>query len=117
MADTYNFPDDLIQLRRDFRQAEADIEALLDRLPRRPIPMPESYTDPHGQHHEPHRGWTDEERAEVDALRARERDLALQLARHPWWAECGNRTDAGYALQKLIADERAGAAESDADHA
>lgn len=115
MAD-YDFPDDLVQLRRDFHQAGLDLDAYTAALPRRPIAMPEPYTDPRGQQHEPHRGWTDEERAEVDALRARERDLALQLYRHPWWAECGNRTDAGYALQRLIADERARAAKSDADH-
>lgn len=105
MADTYDFPDDLVRLRRDFHQAGRDLDSYTATLPHRPIPMPEPYTDSRGQQRDAHRGWTDEERAEVDALRARERNLALQLSRHPWWAECGNRTEAGYALQRQIAAE------------
>ena len=105
MADDYTFPADLIQLRRDFHQAGRDIDAYIVDLPRHATAMPEPYLDARGRQHEAHRGWTDDERAQVDQLRARERDLALQLTRHPWWLECGNRTQAGYALQQMIARE------------
>lgn len=110
MAD-HDFPDDLVALRRAFHRAEADLEAYLERLPRRPLAMSEPYRDLRGARHDAHRGWTGEERAEVDALRSRERDLALRLSRHPWWAGCGDRTGAGHVLQGLIAAEAPEAAD------
>jgi hypothetical protein len=82
MAD-YTFPDDLVALRREFYA----LERLLDTLP------------PDGE-------------GERDDLRTRQRALAVALSKHPYWAECGNRTDAGYKLQQMIAVE---AADGDAD--
>lgn len=86
MAD-YDFPGDLVQLRRGFHQTGLDLRAL-------PADTPAE---------------------KRQALRDHERDLALQLSRHPWWnAEPGRGTAAKAVLQQQVAGEHA-AAEDHAD--
>lgn len=63
----------------DFEAAGAELHAYLVTLPACFITMPEPYTSGTGAPVDPHRGWTDEERARVAELRGRERDLAAQL--------------------------------------
>ncbi|MDI5965704.1 hypothetical protein [Streptantibioticus silvisoli] len=79
MAD-YDFPDDLVQLRRDFHRTGIGLRAL-------PADAPAE---------------------ERQRLRDHERDLALQLSQHPWWnAEPGRGTAAKAVLQQQVADDAA----------
>jgi phenylalanine-4-hydroxylase len=81
-----SFPDDLIQLQRDWQQAPRDLTDLYARLPHRPEPMPDPYTDARGNQHDASVGWTDDDHAAVDKLLARQRELAEALATHEYWA-------------------------------
>ncbi|MGW7003934.1 hypothetical protein ACWGCW_14210 [Streptomyces sp. NPDC054933] len=85
MAD-FHYPDDLIQLQRAWQQAQRDLADLYARLPHRPEPMPEPYTDARDNQHDASDGWTDDDHAAVEELLARQRDLAQQLAVHQFWA-------------------------------
>lgn len=68
-------------LRAQFRAAGAALDEYVASLPPRSWAEPEPYTNGRGQHVDAHRGWTVEERAEVDRLRGVERGLAVQLDR------------------------------------
>ncbi|MDF3292371.1 hypothetical protein [Streptomyces silvisoli] len=82
----FHYPDDLIQLQRDWQQAQRDLADLYAHLPHRPEPMPEPYTDARGVQHPASVGWTDDDHAAVDKLLSHQRDLAQQLATHEFWA-------------------------------
>ncbi len=68
-------------LRAEFEASGEDLAALIASLP----PHVEEHLEPHengvGMQLGPHRGWTDEEREQVAALRARRQQQALELAR------------------------------------
>jgi CHASE3 domain sensor protein len=68
-------------LRKEFKQARAELDAYLDTLPHHPAAMPEPYTHGLGHQVDARRGWTQEEQAEVTRLRDRERELAVRLTR------------------------------------
>ena len=74
-----SFPADLVALRREFHA----LDQLLEHLP----------ADREGERGE---------------LRARRRQLAVELSEHPFWDSCGNRTEAGYVLQQGVAGEVTG---------
>lgn len=63
----HTFPDDLRDLQRQVDQIRAGRAALLARLPHRAVEMPEPYSDGRGAEHPAHRGWTDDEHAQVNA--------------------------------------------------
>jgi hypothetical protein len=68
------------QLREEFRAARAATREYVAILPARATAQPKPYVNGLGQHIEAHRGWTDDEHAQVAELRARERELVARLA-------------------------------------
>ncbi|TXS50133.1 hypothetical protein [Streptomyces sp. t39] len=91
MAD-YTFPDDLTAAQTRLHQATAELAALCRSLPWSVEPMDgwEGETHPHtgavtgGRPASP--GWTDEEKAAVDRLRAECRTLSATVTVHEHWA-------------------------------
>ncbi|MCZ4100750.1 hypothetical protein [Streptomyces sp. H39-C1] len=78
------FPGDLVQAQRELIAARAERLALIAGLPHRTSPMPEPYLV-NGRVVAAHEGWTQEAGAAVDAVAARERELAVRLVEHPHW--------------------------------
>ncbi|MEU6082067.1 hypothetical protein [Streptomyces sp. NPDC047108] len=67
MADTYDFPEDLLEAQQELHQVRHELSALYGRLPR--------YTD----------GWRDEDRSKVGALLDRDLALAVFVSTHAFW--------------------------------
>ncbi|MFD7922477.1 hypothetical protein ACFV3R_25035 [Streptomyces sp. NPDC059740] len=87
---SHDFPDDLVQLRREADKTRADLAALLERLPWSTEPMDGWEQGPERGYWRERRkdsspGWTDEEKAQVAELRARLNDLVDQVHTHPYW--------------------------------
>ncbi|ASY37084.1 MULTISPECIES: hypothetical protein [Streptomyces] len=85
-----DFPDDLLAAQRDLTAVRATLSARLAALPPSAEPMP-AWERPDGywagaRTHPASPGWSEEERAEVAALRERERDLAGVIVTHELWA-------------------------------
>ncbi|MGP3927395.1 hypothetical protein [Streptomyces sp. 8N616] len=67
MADTYDFPDDLLEAQQELHKVRHELTALYGRLPR--------YTD----------GWSDEDRRKVRELLDRDLELAVFVSTHVFW--------------------------------
>lgn len=85
-----DFPDDLVQLQRDLRQAATNLKAYLDERPHAPEAIDGWHVKPGEgywleRHREASPGWTDEEKqTEVD-LRNTLLNLIQQVHGHPHW--------------------------------
>ncbi|QHC26463.1 hypothetical protein [Streptomyces sp. GS7] len=109
MADkqkTHDFPQDLREAQLELHQVQAALAALYKRLPWSVVPLPGwTHTKDNGRFHETERadspGWNDEERAEVDALRARQLDLSERVVTHDFWTTCDDAPNARAALKHL----------------
>ncbi|MFJ4774032.1 hypothetical protein ACIP88_33825 [Streptomyces uncialis] len=103
---TYDFPDDLVSAQRELDEAAAQLTALLETLPWAVEPM-EAWERPKDHWYGAARsrsaspGWTDEQRDQVAALRARRLALATTVVTHPYWGTLTGATvsDARTALK------------------
>lgn len=90
--------------------AHQDLLDLYDKLPHRPMPLPEPYTDYQGNQHEASPGWSEEDQAAVDALWARWRDATGRIMTHDYWATVsGNVPAARMALKRAHGQTAEGA--------
>ncbi|MFF2651984.1 hypothetical protein [Streptomyces sp. NPDC058045] len=103
MAATHDFPSDLLAGQEELHQVRAEILALLKRLPWSVEPL-DGFSDTHGWRpveRPASPGWTDDQQAEVEKLRARERELAVFVTCHRYWTkvEATDTVDARMALK------------------
>ncbi|MEV6752317.1 hypothetical protein [Streptomyces sp. NPDC051214] len=85
----YDFPDDLLAGQEELHQVRAELLALLKRLPWSVTPL-DGFSDDHGWRkveRPASPGWTPDEQAEVEKLRARERELAVFVTCHRFWEQ------------------------------
>ncbi|BDH12852.1 hypothetical protein [Streptomyces hygroscopicus] len=104
MAETFDFPKDLLDAQRELQRVRADLAALYKRLPWSVEPLPGwKHTRDQGYYYETERadspGWTEDEKAEVDRLRAHQLELATTVLTHPFWATCDDAPTARSALK------------------
>ncbi|MFI0961879.1 hypothetical protein ACH4S8_10795 [Streptomyces sp. NPDC021080] len=89
MAATYDFPSDLLAGQEELHQVRAELLALLKRLPWSVEPL-DGFSDTGGWRkveRPASPGWTDDEQAEVEKLRRRERELTVFVSGHRFWSE------------------------------
>ncbi|MFF2021122.1 hypothetical protein ACFVW2_04835 [Streptomyces sp. NPDC058171] len=89
MAATYDFPSDLLAGQEELHQVRAELIDLLKRLPWSVEPL-DGFSDETGWRRVERPaspGWTPDEQAQVEKLRARERELAVFVTCHRYWAE------------------------------
>ncbi|MEU6216410.1 hypothetical protein ABZ845_02645 [Streptomyces sp. NPDC047022] len=89
MAATHDFPSDLLAGQEELHQVRAELLALLKRLPWSVEPL-DGFSDDAGWRkveRPASPGWTEDEQAEVEELRQRERELAVFVSCHRFWAE------------------------------
>ncbi len=103
MAATYDVPSDLLAGQEELHQVRAELLALLKRLPWSVEPL-DGFTDDTGWRkveRPASPGWTEDEQAEVEKLRRRERELAVFVSCHRFWAEVAteNKVDARMCLK------------------
>ncbi|GGK78758.1 MULTISPECIES: hypothetical protein [Streptomyces aurantiacus group] len=115
MAETYDFPSDLLAGQEELHQVRAELLALLKRLPWSVEPM-DGFSDNHGWRKvelPASPGWSADEQAEVEKLRERERELAVFVTCHRFWAEVtvAEKVDARMRLKHVHEDVRARAEE------
>lgn len=103
MAATYDFPSDLLAGQEELHQIRAELLALLKRLPWSVEPL-DGFSDDTGWRkveRPASPGWTEDEQAEVEKLRQRERELAVFVSGHRFWAQvtAENKVDARMRLK------------------
>ena len=89
VADTFDFPQDLLDAQMELHQVQAELHALYERLPWSAEPMVgygEDFWRPRMREDSP--GYTDEEKDQLAALRARQLDLTVTVSCHEYWASC-----------------------------
>ncbi|MGI5443023.1 hypothetical protein [Streptomyces shenzhenensis] len=112
MAETYDFPSDLLAGQEELHQVRAELSALLKRLPWSVEPL-DGFSDDHGWRkveRPASPGWTEDEQAEVEKLRQREHELAVFVTTHRFWAEVATaeRVDARMGLKHAQEEPPAG---------
>jgi hypothetical protein len=88
VAATYDFPSDLLAGQEELHQVRAELLALLKRLPWSVEPL-DGFSDDTGWRkveRPASPGWSKDEQAEVEKLRQRERELAVFVTCHRFWA-------------------------------
>ncbi|MFI9722074.1 hypothetical protein ACIHFE_20825 [Streptomyces sp. NPDC052396] len=111
MAEKYEFPADLRDTQQELHRVNAELAALLRALPWSVEPH-DGWADPAERWHPTRRpaspGWTEEEREQVGALRARALELSVEVSCHSWWATLSGETivAARMALKHLGDQER-----------
>ncbi|MET7389411.1 hypothetical protein [Streptomyces sp. NPDC005385] len=89
MAETYEFPSDLLAGQEELHQVRAELLALLKRLPWSVEPL-DGFSDTGGWRkveRPASPGWSPDEQAEVEKLRQREHELAVFVSGHRYWSE------------------------------
>jgi hypothetical protein len=89
VAETPDFPSDLLAGQEELRQIRAELVALLKRLPWSVEPL-DGFREDNGWRRLERTaspGWTENEQAEVEKLRHRERELAVFVSTHRYWTE------------------------------
>ncbi|MFF7139754.1 MULTISPECIES: hypothetical protein [Streptomyces] len=89
MAATHDFPSDLLAGQEELHQVRAELLALLKRLPWSVEPL-DGFSDNTAWRkveRPASPGWTEDEQAQVEKLRRRERELAVFVSCHRFWAE------------------------------
>ncbi|MDI3419899.1 hypothetical protein [Streptomyces luteolus] len=88
MAETFEFPEDLLAGQEELHQVRAELLALLKRLPWSVTPL-DGFSDIAGWRkveRPASPGWSADEQAEVEKLRQRERELAVFVTCHRFWS-------------------------------
>lgn len=88
VATTYDFPSDLLAGQEELHQVRAELSALLKRLPWSVEPL-DGFSDDTGWRRVERPaspGWSEDEQAEVEKLRQRERELAVFVTTHRYWS-------------------------------
>ncbi|MGA4848626.1 hypothetical protein ACOBQB_21100 [Streptomyces sp. G5(2025)] len=83
------FPSDLLAAQEELHQVRSELLALLKRLPWSVEPL-DGFSDTGGWRsieRPASPGWTPDEQAEVEKLRARERELAVLVTCHRYWEQ------------------------------
>lgn len=110
MAETFEFPNDLLAAQEELHQVRARLLALYERLPWSVEPA-SGFKDhdlwrPRERPDSP--GWSEDERAEVAGLRKRERELAETVSTHAYWATLeGPQVPAGRMALKHVHERSA----------
>jgi len=89
VAATYDFPSDLLAGQEELHQVRTELLALLKRLPWSVEPL-DGFSDATGWRkveRPASPGWTEDEQAEVEKLRQRERELAVFVSCHRFWVD------------------------------
>ncbi|WP_199548728.1 hypothetical protein [Streptomyces sp. N35] len=89
MAVTPEFPSDLLAGQEELHQIRSELLALLKRLPWSVVPL-DGFSDTGGWRkveRPASPGWSEDEQAEVEKLRRRERELAVFVSGHRYWKE------------------------------
>jgi hypothetical protein len=112
VAETYDFPSDLLAGQEELHQVRAELSALLKRLPWSVAPL-DGFSDDNGWRkveRPASPGWTPDEQAEVEKLRRREHELAVFVTTHRFWREVGTpeRVDARTVLKHASRRQEAG---------
>ncbi|RII16959.1 hypothetical protein DSC45_14445 [Streptomyces sp. YIM 130001] len=110
MAATREFPSDLLAGQEELHQVRAELLGLLKRLPWSVEPL-DGFSDTTGWRRierPASPGWTEDEQAEVEKLRERERELAVFITCHRHWREfdAGELVDARMRLKRAGPDEQ-----------
>ncbi|MCX4663608.1 hypothetical protein [Streptomyces uncialis] len=107
MAATYDFPSDLLAGQEELHQVRAELLDLLKRLPWSVEPLDGFSDDTSWRRIErpASPGWSPDEQAEVEKLRARERELAVFVTCHRFWTEvtAPQKVDARMTLKQSAA--------------
>ncbi len=106
MAERFDFPRDLVDSQAQLHTVRSELSALYKRLPWSVEPLPGwTHTKEGGRYFESKRpdspGWTDEEKQQVNALRAREMHLVTNILTHDFWASCPDAVTARSALKHV----------------
>ncbi|MFG2097294.1 hypothetical protein [Streptomyces sp. NPDC048612] len=101
---TYDFPQDLRDAQLELHQVRSALSDLYKQLPWSVEPLPGwSHAKENGRSFESSRpdspGWSEEEKQQVDALRARQMELVTTVFFHPFWATCDDPVTARSALK------------------
>ncbi|WP_405653568.1 hypothetical protein [Streptomyces sp. RK9] len=86
---SYEFPSDLLAGQEELHQVRSELHALLRRLPWSVEPL-DGFSDDGGWRkveRPASPGWTPDQQAEVEKLRARERELAVFVSCHRFWEQ------------------------------
>ncbi|ATL27441.1 hypothetical protein [Streptomyces formicae] len=86
---SHEFPSDLLAGQEELHQVRSELLALLKRLPWSVEPL-DGFSDTGGWRkveRPASPGWTPDEQAEVEKLRARERELAVFVSCHRFWEQ------------------------------
>jgi len=89
VAETYDFPSDLLAGQEELHQVRAELSVLLKRLPWSVAPL-DGFSDDNGWRkleRPASPGWTPDEQAEVEKLRQREHELAVFVTTHRFWTD------------------------------
>ncbi|MCQ4213853.1 hypothetical protein [Streptomyces longispororuber] len=100
--DPFDYPSDLLAGQEELHQIRADLVALLKRLPWSVEPL-DAISDTQGWRkleRPASPGWSEDEQAEIEKLRQRERELAVFVTCHRHWAALSG-TDAVRARARL----------------
>ncbi|MFI9080978.1 hypothetical protein ACIGW8_31670 [Streptomyces sioyaensis] len=108
MAETFDFPRDLVAAQLELHRVRSELSALYKRLPWSVVPLPGwTHTKDGGRYYESKRpdspGWTDEEKQQVNDLRARQMELVTHIFVHDFWASCPDPVTARSALKHVPA--------------
>lgn len=101
---TFDFPQDLRDAQLELHRVQSELAALYQRLPWSVEPIPGwPLTHERGRTYESSRpdspGWSDEQKKQVDDLRARQLKLATHVVTHAFWGTCDDASHARSALK------------------
>ncbi|WP_336052242.1 hypothetical protein [Streptomyces sp. CA2R101] len=106
MAETFDFPRDLVDAQLELSSVRSELSALYKRLPWSVEPASGwAHAKEGGRYFESKRpdspGWTDEEKQQVNDLRARQMELVTSIYVHDFWASCSDPVTARSALKHV----------------
>lgn len=106
MKTVFECPNDLVTAQLELHRVRAELSALYKRLPWSVVPLPGwTHSKEGGRYFESQRpdspGWTDEEKQQVNDVRARQMELVTHIFVHEFWASCPDPVAARSALKHV----------------